>query len=175
MNKSVFTPTFWFCITIFGFLTIMTLIYIPGIYLEKYQTSSYMESGQIGDIVGGTTNPIIAIFAALLTFAAFWIQYKANMQQRQDISLERFESNLYEMLHLHRENLFDLECGSQKGRLAMVLFCYKLKFLYFIIDNIIKYSLKSDKHLFENYCDKNDYENIEAKTIIAYNLFFLWN
>lgn len=145
MNKSVFTPTFWFCITIFGSLSIIALIYIPDIYLEKYQVSSYMESGQIGDIVGGTTNPIIAIFAALLTFAAFWIQYKANRQQREDISLERFESNLYEMLHLHRENLFDLSCGTEKGRLAVVSFCYKLKLLYFIIDKLIDKLIKEDK------------------------------
>lgn len=172
MNKSVFTPTFWFCITIFGSLSIIALIYIPDVYLEKYQASSYMESGQIGDIVGGTTNPIIAIFAALLTFAAFWIQYKANRQQREDISLERFESNLYEMLHLHRENLFDLSCGTEKGRLAVVSFCYKLKLLYFIIDKLIDKLIREDKQLFENYCNKNDYEGIEAKTIIAYNLFF---
>lgn len=172
MNKSIFNSTFWFGSTLFFIIALLILLYIPDFYLERYQTSTYMESGQIGDIVGGTTNPIIAIGVAFLTFLAFWMQYRANIQQREDISLERFESNLYEMLHIHRENLFDLSCGSEKGRLAMVLFCYKLKLLYFIIDSIVDKLLKEDKRLFENYCNKNDYDQIEAKTIIAYNLFF---
>lgn len=172
MNKSIFNSTFWFGSALFSIIAFLILLYIPDLYLEKYQTSAYMESGQIGDIIGGTTNPIIAIGAAFLTFLAFWMQYKANRQQRDDISLERFESNLYEMLHLHRENLFDLSCGSKKGRLAMVLFCYKLKLLYFIINSIIDKLFKEDKQLFENYCNKNEYDEIDAKTIIAYNLFF---
>lgn len=104
MNKSILIlHLVWLCT--FSIIAFLILRYIPDFYLEQYQTSAYIESGQIGDIVGGTTNPIIAIGAAFLTFLAFWMQYKANRQQRDDISLERFESNLYEMLHLHRENL----------------------------------------------------------------------
>lgn len=172
MNKSIFNSTFWFGSTLFFIIAFLILLYIPDFYLERYQTSTYMESGQIGDIVGGTTNPIIAIGAAFLTFLAFWMQYRANKQQRDDISLERFENILYEMLHLHRENLFDLTCGTKKGRLAMVFFCSKLKLLYILIDKIIDNLKKEDNLLFTNYCTENDYENIEAKTIIAYNLFF---
>ena len=46
--------------------------------------------------------PFIAIAAAGLTFIAFWVQYKANIQQRHDIAIERFESNLFEMIHILR-------------------------------------------------------------------------
>ena len=65
-------------------------------------------TGVIGDTIGGFMGPLIAIAAAVLTFMAFWVQYKANIQQRNDIALERFENNFYEMLQLHfhiRESL----------------------------------------------------------------------
>lgn len=172
MNKSIFNSTFWFGCALFSIIAFLILRYIPDFYLELYQTSAYMESGQIGDIVGGTTNPIIAIGAAFLTFLAFWMQYKANRQQRDDISLERFESNLYEMLHLHRENLFDLSCGKSNGRNAVLALCYKLKILYYLIDSIIELWPETDKKLFLYYCDKYNYSQSEAKNIIASNLLF---
>lgn len=31
------------------------------------------------------------------------MQYKANIQQRYDIAIERFESNLFEMIHIQQE------------------------------------------------------------------------
>jgi len=172
MNKSVFNFSLLFWILLFFVCSFAILTYIPDLYLEQYQTSAYMESGQIGDMVGGTTNPIIAIGAAFLTFLAFWMQYKANKQQRDDISLERFESNLYEMLHLHRENLFDLSCGSSRGRNAVLSLCYKLKILYYLIDSIIELWLDADKKMFLYYCDKYNYSHSEAKNIIASNLLF---
>lgn len=172
MTKSVFNSNFWIYTAIFILAVVLLCKYVPDYYLEKYQTSTYMVSGQIGDIVGGTTGPIIAIIAAYLTFLAFWMQYKANRQQREDISLERFESNLYEMLHLHRENLFDLSCGHSSGRNAVLAFCYKLKILYYLIDFIIELWPDTDKKLFLFYCDKYNYSQSEAKNIIASNLLF---
>ena len=53
--------------------------------------------------------PFIAIAAAGLTFIAFWVQYKANIQQRHDIAIERFESNLFEMLHIQQEIISELK------------------------------------------------------------------
>lgn len=47
--------------------------------------------------------PFVAIAAAILTFLAFWVQYKANEQQRQDIALERFESNLFQLIQIQEE------------------------------------------------------------------------
>ena len=57
--------------------------------------------------------PFVAIAAAILTFLAFWVQFKANEQQRKDIALERFESNFFELLHFHQEitNELLLKCN----------------------------------------------------------------
>lgn len=170
--KPTFNYSFAFWLIIFILFSYVVLSYIPDFYLEKYQTSVYMESGQIGDIVGGTTNPIIAIVAAFLTFLAFWMQYRANKQQRGDISIERFENNLYEMLHLHRENVLDLSCGNRKGRDAVFALCYKLKILYFLTDGIVESLVKEDKAIFYKYCHKNEYSYTQAKNVIACNLLF---
>lgn len=47
--------------------------------------------------------PFVAIAAAILTFLAFWVQFKANEQQRKDIALERFESILFELIHIQQD------------------------------------------------------------------------
>lgn len=54
--------------------------------------------GQIGDVIGGTTAPFIAIGVAYLTFLAFWVQYQYNKKQRNDVAIERFEHILFEMI-----------------------------------------------------------------------------
>lgn len=67
--------------------------------------------------------PFVAIIAAWLTFIAFWVQFKANNQQRHDIAIERFESNLFEMIHIQQEITTGLlieqiggDVKSQRGR-----------------------------------------------------------
>ncbi len=66
------------------------------------------ETGLIGDTMGGIMNPFIAIGGILLTFLAFYIQYQANKQVQDQFKIQQFESQFYEMLHLHRENLNEM-------------------------------------------------------------------
>lgn len=79
-------------------------------------------------------NPFIAIAAAIITFAAFWVQYKANMDLREEAKKDREQAKIdrednqeervkaekrnrkqqiinrfYEMLQIHRENVKELE------------------------------------------------------------------
>ena len=81
----------------------------------------FADTGQIGDTIGGVMGPFIAIAAAGLTFIAFWVQYKANIQQRHDIAIERFESNLFEMIHIQQEitNNLVIEHSSKGGNLVV--------------------------------------------------------
>jgi hypothetical protein len=89
------------------------------------------DTGFVGDTIGGITNPFIAMAGVIITGLAFYIQYKANQQQRdffdqeqkdskktfkeqldsQDLQLrlQQFDSRFYEMLRLHRENITELE------------------------------------------------------------------
>jgi len=64
--------------------------------------------GQTGDSFG-IMNPFIAIAAALLTFAAFWVQYNANRKMLNDSAKQQLERQFYEMLKIHRDNVNQLE------------------------------------------------------------------
>lgn len=87
-----------------GFVSFFDYPFLP-VLLTKFPfcISDFSNTGPIGDTIGGIMGPFVAIAAAMLTFLAFWVQFKANEQQRKDIALERFESNFFELLHFHQE------------------------------------------------------------------------
>ena len=113
-----------------------------------------------------------AFIASFFTYLAFIMQYKANENQRNDIAIERFESNFYEMMHIQRNNLSELKCGELAGREAVTNMCYKLKLIFCLVDSILKKISNEDKYYFQQYCKSQNVKSyIEGETIIAYNLF----
>jgi hypothetical protein len=68
-------------------------------------------TGWTGDTLGGIMNPFIALAGAVLTFIAFYIQKIANDDIKNQFKIQQFESQFYEMLHLHRENLNEMTIG----------------------------------------------------------------
>ena len=90
---------------LFGILGFV-LIMLPMIF---YSSDKLESVGIVGDAVGGILNPVIAIPATLLTFLAFWVQYKANEQQKKDIAIQRFENVYFEMIRLHKENINEMK------------------------------------------------------------------
>lgn len=104
LNKKrypTFDGDFWMCLLI-PIIPMVIICFLPRI-LTLPGDLDFTDKGQIGDTIGGIMSPFVAMIAALLTFVAFWIQYKANVQQRQDIALERFERNLFEMLNAQEQ------------------------------------------------------------------------
>ena len=100
MNKT-FDKFFWWSFV--GFILLVVLVcMLPSILTGKGEPD-FSNKGQIGDTIGGIMGPFVAIIAAWLTFIAFWVQFKANNQQRHDIAIERFENNLFEMIHVQQE------------------------------------------------------------------------
>ena len=69
------------------------------------------KTGYTGDTLGGIMNPFIALAGAVLTFIAFYIQKIANDDIKNQFKIQQFESQFYEMLHLHRENLNEMNIG----------------------------------------------------------------
>ncbi|MFG4001368.1 putative phage abortive infection protein [Flavobacterium aquidurense] len=65
-------------------------------------------AGTFGDLIGGTLNPILALFGIVAAGLAFYAQYEANKQVQQQFRIQQIESQFYEMLHLHRENLNEM-------------------------------------------------------------------
>lgn len=88
------------------FFIISSLVFLIPLALTQNGPlwCDYTGKGQIGDVIGGTTAPFIAIGAAYLTFLAFWVQYQYNKKQRHDVTVERFERILFEMIASH-ENI----------------------------------------------------------------------
>lgn len=91
----------------------------------------FIETGPVGDTIGGLMNPFIALAGVIVTGLAFYIQFKANQLQRalfnrqqkdseeqfqkqlnhqtDQIKLQQFESQFYEMLRLHRDNVTEMK------------------------------------------------------------------
>lgn len=143
-----------------------SIFYAP-FFITAYTDQSFLHSGQIGDTIGGTTAPLIGFFAVVATFAAFWVQYQANQQQRRDIALERFESRFYEMLRIHNQNVIDINIsGKHKGRKAFVRMYQEFRALYKIC--------KSSHDLIDSarpFNKKMKYDERKV-TKLAYILFF---
>lgn len=175
MDTNMFSNDFkkylkWICIFF------LIILFLP-VLLTKFPfcISDFNNTGPIGDTIGGIMGPFVAIAAAILTFLAFWVQFKANEQQRKDIAKERFESKFYELLHLHRENLLELESDGMKGRQVITQFCNYVSILYSLIDGFLLkyYATDTDvlniyKNIVKNYKDKR-YLFID----IAYNISFM--
>jgi len=65
-------------------------------------------TGWTGDTLGGIMNPFIALAGAVLTFIAFYIQKIANDDIKNQFKIQQFESQFYEMLRLHKENINEM-------------------------------------------------------------------
>ena len=96
---------------LFGISVIFIIIALgsPIIFTKIPAIITFSEnSGTIGDTFG-MMNPFIAIAAAIITFAAFLIQYEANQEMRKDNKKQQIINRFYEMLRIHRDNVNDLE------------------------------------------------------------------
>ena len=116
-------------------LLLLVVLALPAI-LTLPGWLDFSDKGQIGDTIGGTMGPFIAIIAALLTFVAFWVQYEANIKQREDISIERQEAKFYKMLDIYSAMTNGLEVHGIKGKEAFAELVGEFTFTFFTIDEI---------------------------------------
>ncbi|QHS59927.1 hypothetical protein [Chitinophaga agri] len=118
---------------IIAIILVIGSFFAPIIFTRSAASTDliFLQTGQIGDTIGGLMNPFITIAGVIVTGLAFYIQYKANLQQRELFMLElaenkdqlqkqienqnnqnkiqQFESQFYEMLKLHRENVTEMK------------------------------------------------------------------
>lgn len=99
-KKTIFQQL-WFWLLV-GALVCSIICCFP-IWFTGKGLKEFVETGQIGDTIGGIMGPFVAMVAAFLTFIAFWVQKKANDAQRQDIKVERFNANFYNLLDIHEQ------------------------------------------------------------------------
>jgi len=115
-SYTTFDKPFWKSIIPFIFL-VLFILFLPYLFTSRsWFGIDFSNTGEIGDTLGGIIGPFVAIVAAFLTYMAFWVQYKANVQLKQDIQVDRLETRIYEMLNLHSKNVGELELMGFIGR-----------------------------------------------------------
>jgi len=140
-----------FSIIVLGFISILIL---PLLFTlpSYFGWMDFTKRGSVGDTINGISGPFIAIIASVLTFFAFYIQYQANIQQRNQFikslraqnderkaqekvwRIERFENKFYELLKLHKSNVEEMRVARNiSGRSCFVPMFYELRFCYQIV------------------------------------------
>lgn len=160
-----FDGNFWRIFLPFLSLIILVL-FLPYLFTTRsWWDIDFSSTGQVGDTIGGILGPFIAIGAAILTFFAFWVQFKANEQQKKDLKIERFENKFYELVRLHKANVDEINIANEiLGRKAFVPMFYELRFIYQLAENFKKKASLRDQ---ENY----DYGKIRLMPF-AFSIFF---
>lgn len=90
----------------------------------------YDTTGQFGDFFGGVIGTFFALAGTLLLVLTFQEQSKQNKR-------ESFETKFYEMLHLHKQNVEEIQVGEKRGREAIELLFYNLRDIYMIVENAV--------------------------------------
>lgn len=140
---------FW----LIGVVIVLIFFFIPWLLIKPSFISGFdfSSSGAIGDTIGGITNPLIALLAAVLTFLAFWVQFQANQRyerqiRKQEIStdLDRFASRYFEQLKLHRDNVLEFNIEDKiYGRKCFQPMFNEFKLAYYALVNIYNRDKKS--------------------------------
>ncbi len=154
-ESKIFDSSFWLFVTIFIIL-IGLICFFPLwlTYPSKIKNLNFSTSGQIGDTIGGTMSPFIAIASSLLTFIAFWVQYKANQQQTLQFKTQAIEAEktqvekYYENLN---NDISDASFNGKKGVDAYLAYKLNTEWDNVILDNLnlVLYSFETSLQLIE--------------------------
>ncbi len=153
------------------FITFLVIIIIILFFPYLFTNQTWLnfgftdKDGVIGDAIGGTMGPFVAIAASILTFFAFWVQFKANEQQKGDLKIERFENKFYELLNIHQSNVLNMSISQRVfGRKCFQPLFNELKTCFVIVSKEIENSSQEEKEHYE----KSDLNILE----FAYTIFF---
>jgi len=185
MSKiKTFDNFFWYSLLAFGFV-VAGICYLPSLFTSHSQDYNFTNTGQIGDTIGGTMGPFVGIAAAMLTFLAFWVQFKANEQQKMDLNdqkdrsnLENFQNTFFELIKLHKENINELSYDKSNG-VTIVRTENRRVFRAIINEFVLCYnevkhfsdSINPDDYLHEEY--KKELSNIILKKNISVDIIDL--
>lgn len=165
-------------IGLIGFCTLVILLLLVGSYIgshakEWWGSGAMYRDGQIGDYFNGMLGPFIALAGVITTFAAFYIQYRANEDQKRALrkqgkeirdqkrqtKIDRFEQRFFEMLKIHRENAENfyvktvMNEGIVEGRNAFDIVNSEICFLYEALQDIeIQFVLTDIPEKYQRFC-----------------------
>ncbi len=140
----------------FSILLIIFGCLAPVVFTQCNSCVDFTETGQIGDTIGGTMSPIVAIAGVFMTFIAFLMQINANRiqseQLKKSFNLRLLENkiesrNALQLMSVDINDMIkdiDLICKWIDSNLAGDMpFCFSLKqsrYRYTSIDRNLVYS-----------------------------------
>lgn len=131
-------------------LILICFFVLPIIITKTSSLISFdKNSADIGSTISGIASPILALFGIILTFAAFYIQYKANLIQTNNFHLQLFESKFFDLLKIHRENVGELTLHNKTKRNTFVILRAEFQDIY----EIVKKHFKADDITNQIKCD----------------------
>lgn len=100
-------------LVVIGLLLILLGVFAPYIFnrpvpswlSDRFILSNYSKTGQN---FSNYISPFIALLGAILTFSAFYIQFKANQKIQKQFSFQKTSDHFYKMLDIHLSNLNNL-------------------------------------------------------------------
>ena len=122
---------------VLGVIGIILLCFfaIPIITTQFSSCISFnQQSANIGSSIGGIVSPSLALIGIILTFGAFYIQYKANLIQTKNFHLQQFESKFFDLLKIHRENVSEMTLHNKKQRNVFVILRAEFQDVYKIVE-----------------------------------------
>ncbi len=143
--------------------------------------------GQIGDMMGGMSAPFINLLSALLVYYAFQVQVNANeiqinnfekqiKIQEDDRKLQQFESQLYKMLELHKENVNELEYYEMTGKVSAkgrAVFNKMITVLEYIYEISTQFDIRGGENWTVSVAHEDDSVDIQKERFTyAYRRFF---
>lgn len=96
---------------VLSLLLLLSILYFPLSLIFKLITTYNFDYNKLNEI-GGTfsfLNPIVGIFAALITYCAFYVQYRANKHIIDDNKKQKVISRFFELLETHKQNVAELK------------------------------------------------------------------
>lgn len=153
---------------IFSIILITISFFAPWILTQKsFSLINLSDTGEIGDTIGGIMNPFIGLAGVILTFLAFYLQYKSNQiqianfneqlaqdkiqfnnqlnEQKNQFLKNQVESQFFEMIRLHKENVNEIVLEvSSKSKLEKSNVASRNVFKHFLnevglIHQVLKY------------------------------------
>lgn len=175
---------------------IIVICFLPYLFTH-FSILDFSNTGQIGDTIGGIMSPFVGIIAAVLTFMAFWIQYKANDEQKNAIqenrkelmaqqnryNIDKFENKLELLLKTYQNCVDNLQYNKLSGRHVFAELLDDLKLTYELVEySYVKWFLGGCKHNRKEYDEDvrsfhvalmaNDEKIKQFLTETAYTFFF---
>lgn len=138
---------------------LLAFFIIPYLVTTKSWLWHYDDAtGVMGDTIGGIAGPIIGLTGVILTFIAFYIQYKANQIQLKSLKdqfnfavkndrqtkVQQVENNFFRMIDYHNQNVNQLKIPNLntskndifEGRRAFVQFKIQIHRLLKLVNDV---------------------------------------